>query len=106
MLAQQEPLCFLQISDKAAAVDDLIQKNYYIYLWLCYLPVYLKFTDSVILQLNLNIFYPTLTISNADIKEIKLGVYGKREGQKIPLDHNFPAISHVCLKRKKEAKCC
>ena len=29
-------------------------------------------------------------------REIKIRVYGKRERQKLPRDHNFPAIFHVC----------
>ena len=31
-----------------------------------------------------------------DIREIKIRVYGKRERQKLPRDHDFPAIFHVC----------
>ena len=29
-------------------------------------------------------------------REIKIRVYGKREQQKLPRDHDFPAIFHVC----------
>ena len=29
-------------------------------------------------------------------REIKIRVYGKRERQKLPRDHDFPAIFHVC----------
>ena len=39
---------------------------------------------------NFTIYYHTET------SEIKIPVYGKRERQKLPRDHDFPAIFHVC----------
>ena len=30
------------------------------------------------------------------IREIKIRVYSKRERQKLPRDHDFPAIFHAC----------
>ena len=31
-----------------------------------------------------------------NIRELKIRGYGKRERQKLPRDHDFPAIFHVC----------
>ena len=36
------------------------------------------------------------------IREIKIRVYGKREQQKLPRDHYFPAIFHVCRFQREE----
>ena len=35
-------------------------------------------------------------------REIKSRVYGKRERQKLPSDHDFPAIFHVCRFQREE----
>ena len=35
-------------------------------------------------------------VAEMNIIEIKICVYGKRERQKLPRDHDFPAIFHVC----------